>query len=694
MEEPDVSSTLTATALTLLGAMTGDPNAAFRPGQLEAIQAIVAQRRRALVVQRTGWGKSAVYFIATNLLREAGAGPTLLVSPLLALMRNQSEMARRVGVHARSIHSDNTEEWPEVEEQLRQGLLDLLLVSPERLSNPDFRADLLPLIVSTTGLLVVDEAHCISDWGHDFRPDYRRIARVLDRLPSTVPVLCTTATANRRVVDDIGQQLGEDLLVFRGPLDRPSLRLSVVKLPDSARRLAWLAKAIPRMPGSGIVYCLTVRDSETVAGWLRRCGIDARAYSGKTTDSERLEVEQSLAANAVKVVVATSALGMGYDKPDLGFVVHYQSPGSPIAYYQQVGRAGRNLAEAEGVLLVGSEDREIQDYFIKTAFPPQAQAESVVALLEQAAAPMALHEILRQVNIRRGRLEAMLKILEVESAVERPSAGRWRRTLREWSYDTDRVERVTAARRQEQAAMRCYAETTSCLMAFLRKELDDPDPTPCGRCGPCTDRQADTNLAENEVERARHWLRSSPPVIKPRQRWMGQVAGQTTIPKELRLRQGLSLSRYDDGGWGHQVREAKYAGGAFPDDLVAGAARLIQEWSPEPRPKWVTSVPSFRHPELVRNLAERLAGALGIPFHDVVRKVRDNAPQKEMENSYQQLGNVLDAFSLSAHVPTGPVLLVDDIHDSGWTLTVIGVALLRAGSGPVYPFTMAQATSS
>jgi ATP-dependent DNA helicase RecQ len=609
-------------------------------------------------------------------------------------MRNQLEMAQRVGVNARTLNSENPQEWPEVEEQVRQGSIDLLLVSPERLNNPDFRENLLPILVRTTGLVVVDEAHCISDWGHDFRPDYRRIARVLDRLPSTVPVLCTTATANQRVIDDILLQLGEDLVVFRGTLERDSLRLSVVALPDPAKRLAWLANAIPGMPGSGIVYCLTVRDTKMVAGWLRQCGIEARAYSGETEPSHRVEVEEALASNRLKAVVATSALGMGYDKPDLGFVIHYQSPGSPIAYYQQVGRAGRNLAEAEGVLLVGSEDRDIQDYFIRTAFPPQAQAESVVALLERTAAPMTLREVLAHVNIRQTRLEAMLKVLEVEGAVERPSPGRWRRTFGVWSYDVDRVERVTAARRQEQTAMRRYAETSSCLMAFLRRELDDPHANPCGRCGPCTGRHANVSLADEEIAQAREWLRSSPLVIEPRKQWMADVVGQSTIPREVRLQEGRSLSSYDDGGWGHLVRDAKYAGGTFSEELVAAAGRLIRQWSPQPSPEWVTSVPSVRHPRLVLDFAERLAGGLGLPFHNVVTRVRGNAPQKEMENSPQQLRNVYGAFSVPSELPAGPVLLVDDIHDSRWTLTVVGVALRTSGSGPVYPFTLAQAVSS
>jgi ATP-dependent DNA helicase RecQ len=693
-QETPTYETLEAQALSLLRAMTGDPDAQFRIGQLEAVRAVVEQRKRALVVQRTGWGKSAVYFMATRLLRAGGCGPTLLVSPLLALMRNQLEMAQRAGIHAATINSENQQEWPEVEEQVRHGLVDLLLVSPERLNNPRFREEVLPSIAQTIGLLVVDEAHCISDWGHDFRPDYRRIARVLDLLPSSVPVLCTTATANQRVVTDIVHQLGDDLLVIRGPLSRDSLRLSVVMLPDPAERLAWLVHAIPRMQGSGIAYCLTVRDTEVVAGWLRRCGIEAYAYSGETDASERLVVEEALATNAVKVVVATSALGMGYDKPDLGFVIHYQSPGSPVAYYQQVGRAGRNLAEAEGVLLVGKEDTDIQDYFIRTAFPPAAQANAVVAMLERTAAPTKVGEILVEVNVRKSRLEAMLKVLEVEGAVERTPTGGWLRTLAPWTYDINRAERVTCLRREEQHAMRRYAGANSCLMAFLRRELDDAQPLPCGRCAACTGQGWDIPLTHVEIARAREWLRSSELVIEPRKRWIREVVGQASIPEDLQLREGRCLSRYDDGGWGHLVRQAKYEGRTFPEELVAAAVRLVRRWAPDPSPQWVTCIPSARHPQLVSGLAARMAALLGLPFHEAVRRVRANAAQKLMENSQQQLRNVSGAFTVGPDLPAGPVLLIDDIHDSRWTLTVVGVALRSAGSGPVYPFTLARAVST
>jgi ATP-dependent DNA helicase RecQ len=697
---------LQANATELLCRLTGRADAQFRPGQLEAIQAVVAERRRALVVQRTGWGKSAVYFIATRLLRDQGAGATVLVSPLLALMRNQLEMAERAGVHAATINSANRDDWDVIEKEVRDGLVDLLLISPERLNNPRFRTDVLPHLAAGVGMLVVDEAHCISDWGHDFRPDYRRVAQVIGDLPAGVPVLCTTATANHRVVDDIVAQVGhhEDtpgtaaggLAVFRGPLGRESLSLAVVRLPDPAARLAWLAREVPDLPGSGIVYCLTVADTERATRWLQKQDIDAVAYSGGVDDAERLRIEDLLATNRVKAVVATSALGMGYDKPDLGFVVHYQTPGSPIAYYQQVGRAGRALADSHGILLVGTEDADIQDYFIRAAFPPRTLAEAVVGLLDERAGPVKVDDLLREVNIGKTRLEAMLKILDVEGAVERVSATVYARTGESWVYDEERVERVTAARRAEQAAMGEYVTTSGCLMAFLRRQLDDDAAVgDCGRCANCTGRQWDIALEPAAVAEAGAYLRSSVLAIEPRKQWMAAVpALPFTIPVRQRVEEGRSLSIYGDGGWGSVVRSCRMRGRPFPDELVEAAINRVRAWHPDPAPTWVTSVPSTRAPELVPGFARRLAESLHLPFVEAVTRTRPSPPQAEMENSAQQLRNVHGAFSLGdGAVPAGPVLLVDDVHDSRWTLTVVGALLRDAGAGPVHPFTLAQAMS-
>ena len=674
----------------LLRRLTGRADASFHAGQWEAIETIVDARQRVLVVQRTGWGKSAVYFIATRLMRDRGAGPTVLISPLLALMRNQVEAATRLGIRAERIDSTNREAWLEIEERIRGGEVDVLLISPERLNNEQFRRNVLPDLVREVGLFVVDEAHCISDWGHDFRPDYRRIQRVLDRLPSGVPVLCTTATANDRVVADIVEQLGDDLTVIRGELDRESLRLSVLDLPDPAVRMAWLADRLPALPGCGIVYCLTVGDANRVAAWLQRKGIDAVAYTGEGEHTERVETEERLLANDVKVVVATSALGMGFDKPDLSFVIHYQAPGSPIAYYQQVGRAGRALESADAILLRGHEDADIQDFFIQTAFPEEEQARAVVDLLAERGEAVKLGELQEAVNIRYSRLVGMLKVLEVEGAVENVSGG-WRRTLQPWTYPADRVSRVTEQRRLEQAAMREYATTTTCRMVFLRTLLDDMSSLPCGRCDRCTGSMLTPDVSSALVAEAVQFLRSATLTIEPKKQWMR--ATRSRIAPEEQAEPGRALSIYNDGGWGTVVRQAKWHDHEYSDALVDAAARLVAGWRPEPAPTWVTSVPSSSSGDIVTTFAERLAAALRLPYRDVLRRTRPSAPQKEMENSIQQLRNVEGAFAVAGEVPDGPVLLVDDIVDSGWTLTEIAAVLRRAGVSAVFPVVLAKAVS-
>src|SRR5690606_32837359 len=317
--------TTEARAQAALQALVGRPDARLRADQWRAIEALVVHRRRALVVQRTGWGKSAVYFVATALLR-AGvegrppAGPTVIVSPLLALMRDQIGAASRAGIRAVTVNSANVTEWESVHAAIAAGEVDVVLCSPERLNNPGFRSEVLPRLAATAGLVVVDEAHCISDWGHDFRPDYRRIRTLLEDLPAGVPVLATTATANDRVSADVAEQLGtgddDDVLVLRGSLDRESLRLGVLSLPDQAQRVAWLAERMAAWQGSGIVYTLTVAQAEQVAEQLRAAGLDVESYTGRTEPARREQLEEDLRANRLRALVATSALGMGFDKPD------------------------------------------------------------------------------------------------------------------------------------------------------------------------------------------------------------------------------------------------------------------------------------------------------------------------------------------------------------------------------------------
>jgi ATP-dependent DNA helicase RecQ len=663
-------------------------DARFRPGQREAVATLVDDRRRVLLVQRTGWGKSAVYFIATRLLRDAGTGPTLLISPLLALMRNQIEMAERAGVRAATINSANVDQWATIDARLR----DDQVVAPR------------------TGLLVIDEAHCISDWGHDFRPDYRRVRTLLARLPDDLPVLGSTATANDRVIADVGEQLGSDLLVLRGTLDRESLALQTIVLGDPAARLAWLADHVPTLEGSGIVYCLTISDVERVASWLRDHGVDAEAYSGSTDPAEREAVEARLSTNDVKVVVATSALGMGYDKPDLTFVIHFQSPGSPIAYYQQVGRAGRGVDRAVGVLLCGHEDVDIQDWFISTAFPPREQAERVVEHLAAAGGPVTLDELQSAVNIGYSRLTAMLKVLDVEGAVEQAgSTTKWQRTDRPWSYDDERVANVTEMRRREQQAMRGYATTDRCLMAFLRSELDDPDVADCGRCANCATPPLPEEFRPEVAHEASRHLRREVLQLTPRKQWPRGLASHDSalgddqrdlasyrgrIDDEQRLEPGRVLCRWGRAGWGPLVEQGYLRGDTFDDRLVNASVELIRErWQPAPAPTWVTWIPSQRRSALIADLARRIAVALGLPAIDAVGIRTPTPSQRGMHNSVQQAANALAAYDVHGTPQSGPVLLVDALVHSQWTLTVVGMLLREAGVAAVHPFALATSAS-
>ncbi len=673
-------------ALDLLRRLTGDPASEFRTDQLDVIRRLVGKRERVLMVQRTGWGKSAVYFIATRMLRDRGGGPTLLVSPLLALMRNQIEAAERMGVRAATINSANREDWDAIEARIDDGAVDILLISPERLANQKFRAEVLPKVGARSGLFVIDEAHCISDWGHDFRPDYRRLVRVVDLLPAGAPVLCCTATANDRVVADVAAQLGAGLVTVRGPLAREGLALHVLEIRPPAERLVWLSETIPRLPGTGIVYCLTIRDTERVAGWLESRGISAVAYSGETDVDRRPVIEQALLANEVKVVVATSALGMGFDKPDLAFVIHYQSPGSPIAYYQQVGRAGRALQDSLGMLLCGVEDADIQDHFIRSAFPPPDLARQVVDLLEARAEPVGRAELLDAANVRQSQLDLLLKTLELEGAIER-DGSRWLRTLTPWTFDHERVASVTALRRTEQAQMGEYASSTTCRMMALRRYLDDPAGGPCGQCDVCTGTSLATALPPAALRDAVSYLRSTDITIEPRR----QLPDRRRIPPDRQAGPGRALSAWADGGWGDLVRRGKLVTGRFDDLLVGAAADLIRRrWRPDPFPTWVTFVPSLLDPGLLGGFAGRLADALGLPCDAAVAKVRDTDPQKAMHNSVQQYRNVRGAYEVPRAIPDGPVLLVADIVDSRWTITAIAWKLLDAGSGPVHPFALAD----
>ena len=680
-------------ALELLRIGSGRADATFRDGQEDAIRHIVEGKGRLLVVQKTGWGKSFVYFIATKLLREAGAGPALLISPLLALMRNQIAAAERMGVRAATINSDNQEEWKSVEAKLRRNEVDILLIAPEKLGNDWFNTEVLAGIAGQISLMVIDEAHCISDWGHDFRPHYRLLERIARTLPANLRLLATTATANDRVMEDLVAVLGPNMKVLRGDLNRSSLTLQTMRLPSQAVRLAWIAQQLSSLPGHGIIYTLTIRDANQLADWLKAQGFAVEAYTGKTGD-RREELEQALQENKVKALVATTALGMGYDKPDLAFVIHFQMPGSVVAYYQQVGRAGRALESAYGVLLSGDEEEGITDWFIRSAFPTRQEVDDVLGALNEAPEGLSIPDLMTCVNMSKGRIEKTITALSLESPAPIAKQGtKWQLTAAELGYEFwARAERLTKLRRAELQQMQEYVSRPfGQHMGFLIDALDGDSSTVSPPSLPPLSEDVDQLL----VREAEEFLCRTSLPIEPRKKWpvggMPQYGIHTASTIPYQAQPGKALCVWGDAGWGGLVRQGKYHDGHFSDDLVAACVKMIQEWNPQPSPTWVTCVPSLRHPELVPNFAQRLAAALGLPFHMVIAKTDARPEQKTMANSTQQARNIDGSLSLNGQpIPPGPVLLVDDMVDSRWTLTVAAWLLRKSGSGAVWPMALSQ----
>ena len=665
-------------------------NAEFREGQKEAIDAVV-NGKRTLVVQKTGWGKSLVYFLATKLLKEKKRdGITLIISPLLALMNNQIDSAKKLGINVKTINSDNKDEWDNIISDIcDNNTVDALIISPERLANSDFVKDCLDKIKNRVNLFVVDEAHCISDWGHDFRPDYRRIVKILQLLPSNVPVLATTATANDRVVNDIVAQLGENLVISRGELIRESLAIQVIKLQKKEDRLAWLAENIEKMPGSGVVYCLTKADCDLVTDWLNENDIKSEKYysdPSKISNECKTIILDKFQKNEIKVLVATVAFGMGYDKPDIGFVIHFQRPANIVSYYQQIGRAGRGIELAYAILLCGEEDEHINQYFINSAFPTEKDMNIVVDFITDNPGK-SISEIKGALNIRANRVDKTLKYLTVGDDIYTEDVNRkkcYYKSAKKWRPDLERSEGITAIRYKEMQDMDEFTKQKGCYMKYIAEKLDDVNAKVCGKCSNCRGLLFDEGVDAETVQRAQQFIKSKFGVIDPRK----QFPDKTKIESEFQFKSGIVLSNYADAGYGMAVQKGKYLDGYFSDELVDASAKILSEFIKNNNIEWITPVTSKRHPQLVPDFAKRLADKLGIGYFEGIKKFNAEE-QKKFENSDGQYRNANDSFEI-IQIKKENILLVDDMVDSRWTFTVCAMKMREKGSGDIYPFALAS----
>lgn len=672
--------------LNSLQQLTNNPQASFHQGQEEAILSVI-QGKAVLCVQRTGWGKSAVYFLATKKLREQGKGPTIIVSPLLALMRNQLESASRLGLVAETINSTNFDDWQNIEEKIHNDEVDLLLLSPERLMNPQFRKNILPSLAQNCGLLVVDEAHCISDWGHDFRPDYRRIKDLISLLPQGIGILGTTATANQRVQDDVGEQLQSKerpLVNIRGPLNRESLRLEVVEVKNPAYRLAWLKENINDIKGSGIVYALTVSEAHKISEWLNNNGIVAKAYSGSMDNQKRLEAEEMLKNNQIKALVATSALGMGYDKPDLGFVIHMGAPISIIDYWQQAGRAGRDNNMSEAILLKTASDKHVQEYFVSAGIPSEENVKLVINNISDQ--PQSTQNLLPSVNLGQSRLELLLKILAVEGLAERVEGG-WVRTDKPIQYDKARYQGLLKQRQHEYQKMLDFGKDDMCLQKTICEELDDHDAKNCGKCSNCTNSKWDIMPSPMALKAAQMFLRQNLNSLPVKKRWPKTADSKAKkIPENLRPEEILTVSRAGDGGWdeivqdilqGKQIKE-------FPE-LIGWLNKQLEVFNID----WITIVPTRKREEVMNKFAKNLAKSLNIPFYITLERISDRPSQLELYNSSLQFENLKKSHKVVS-TPSGKGLIIDDQIQSGWTINMTAGQLQHNNVQPLVALCLSQ----
>lgn len=685
----------------LLKTMIGQ-SAKFHAGQWEAIESAL-KGNRTLVVQKTGWGKSIFYFIASKLLNEKRGGVTILVSPLLSLMRNQIESAKKIGIRAVTINSENAEEWDNIELMLKNGDCDIILISPERLANKEFMDKIIPSIKGGPNMIVVDEAHCISDWGHDFRPNYSRIVNVIKTLPPNVPVIATTATANNRVIEDIKNQIGKNLTLIKGTLMRESLNIQIIKLSTQVQRMAWLVENINKINGSGIIYCSTTRDCNKISEWLNSNGINALPYhSNLSSDDEikktlREERERLLIENKVKVLVSTIALGMGFDKGDISFVIHFQMPGNIIRYYQEIGRAGRKLDNAYAVLLVGEEDRQISEYFIESAFPKRQQLENVLQIIEQSDEGVNLSDIKKLINMTHGGINKCLQLLDLHGIITKVNK-KYIRTLNQYNYNDFRVEEILETRYRELNFMERYITTNQCYMRFIANELDDNTNDKCGKCCNCiSGKYFPDKVLEKNVKAAEIFVKNRIIKLKINKQWPSGVIALTgkRIPIQELNEEGRVLSCYGDSGWGKIVEEDKYKREYFRDELVEATINIVNnKWKELSKIDCVVAVPSLRKPKLVKSFAERVADRLKVPFLDIIKKPVETEEQKYMENSNMQAKNAYNAFKVEDQVNYENVLLIDDMVDSGWTLTACGALIKRNGAIRVYPYALASTSKN
>lgn len=643
----------------------------FYEEQWSAIEKLL-NGERILMIQRTGFGKSLVYqFAATQ-----HPGTTVIFSPLIALMRDQVNSLKKRGIEAAYINSTLTpEEKQETLSKAIQGHYKMLYIAPERQEDEEWQDTVRQINLS---MIVVDEAHCISVWGHDFRPSYRRIVNLVRQLQADFPVFACTATATKRVQEDIELQFdNRKLTVLRGDLTRPNFRLGVIKAESQEAKMIGVLEFVLEQKGTGIIYCGTQVESEQYSKWLEFNGINSTYYTAGLDNDTRKSIETGLMNNEFKCVVSTNALGMGIDKPDIRFIVHTQIPTSPLHYYQEIGRAGRDGLPTEIALFYNDQDNKLPESFINNSRPSIAKYHRIISVIQSES--ISLYNLIRKVNLKKTQVNVILNdLIDQRIAVKYGKSNRYEYKFGAPKLDDSKFKELRNAKMNDFKEMLSYVESLNCRMTFLRTYLGDPTHSTCGHCDVDQDRVFNVSIDEAGLKKVEEFRETYFPIL--------EVSTKTNI-----LVDGVAASYYGVTNVGSVLHRCKYDGGGdFPDFLLKKTLKAFRKHYGQAEFDLVLYVPPTESGDLVKNFAEKVAKVLKFPISDALIKTRDTEPQKGFESSISKKDNLIGAFDCTEDISGKSILLIDDIFDSGQTIKCVADILKHKGVHIVAPLTIAK----
>ena len=647
----------------------------FHDLQWQVIENLLAGRR-VLFIEKTGFGKSLCFqFPATQL-----DGVTIVFSPLIALMRDQVRSMQDKGIRAAAINSNQEDdENATIITNAQNNQLDILYIAPERMENAAWITAAREMKIA---MVVIDEAHCISMWGQSFRPNYRRIVNLVRLLPRNFPVLATTATATPRVQEDIIEQVGTDLIPIRGQLMRSNIRLFVVHVESEDEKFFWLAEYLPKLKKTGIVYTGTQANTDIFSNWLQFLKFNSAAYSGRLDAESRMRIETDFINNKYDCVVSTNALGMGIDKPDIRFIIHTQVPQSPIHYYQEIGRAGRDGQEAFAILLYNAkEDRELPQSFVDGSKPPIKMYNKVIEVTKREL--LGLNDIIRRTNLKKTHVEIILSDLMDQGIINQQII----RNSKKYFFNPDApaldltaFETLRNAQNQELERMLEYTGISSCRMQYLCNYLGDERQGACGVC----DNDARQHMRVVATEAMKQQLQEF------RETFFPVLEVETTKSKIVN---GVAASYYGVSNVGAALRHSKYEGGGdFPDWLLRLTLKAFRKYYGNTKFDLILYVPPTESGDLVKNFAEKISRTLGIPISHKLVKTAETSPQKVFQSGISKKDNVHGKFAYQtpAEIAGKSILLIDDIFDSGYTIKEIGQYLTNIGAATIAPLVIAR----